>query len=63
MQRQLLNEKEVSELLGIQVRTLQRWRVLGQGPIYRKLGGSVRYHLDDLNRWLEESKVIPVERA
>ena len=36
--KRFLNEQEVSELLGIGVATLQRWRLLGAGPRYRKFG-------------------------
>lgn len=27
-----LNEKQVAEILGISVKTLQRWRLFGEGP-------------------------------
>jgi hypothetical protein len=29
-------------------RTLERWRWLGQGPVFLKLGGKVVYRLDDI---------------
>ena len=32
----------------ISARTLERWRWLGQGPAYLKLGGSVAYRLEDV---------------
>ena len=39
----LLHEKEVARLLNISPKTLQNWRVKGQGPTYIKMGYSVRY--------------------
>ncbi len=54
---QLLNEAQASELLQIAVRTLQRWRVAGQGPKYKKLGRAVRYRLGDLHDWMDSLTV------
>jgi predicted DNA-binding transcriptional regulator AlpA len=55
---QLLNEKQVAETLGVQVRTVQQWRIYGRGPRYRKLcggrGGSVRYDPRELDQWLNQ---------
>ena len=49
----LLNEYQVAEFLNISVATVRRWRLLRQGPGYRKLGASVRYHAADLSAWVE----------
>ncbi|MGN6670654.1 MAG: helix-turn-helix transcriptional regulator [Candidatus Nucleicultricaceae bacterium] len=38
-----LTEKQVSELLQISLSTLRKWRVLGKGPKYIKIGRLVRY--------------------
>ena len=38
-----LNENQAAEFLGLSVRTLQAWRVRGGGPLYVKIGRSVRY--------------------
>lgn len=32
-------------------RTLEKMRVQGGGPAYRKHGRYVRYHIDDLDTW------------
>jgi hypothetical protein len=39
--------------LGLSPRTLEKHRCFGTGPVYRKLGGRIVYHLDDLDRWAE----------
>ncbi len=52
-----LNEKEVAELLGLSVLTLQQWRLRGRGPRWHRLGGpqkgAVRYRLDEVLKWAE----------
>ena len=39
--------------LGLSPRTLEKHRCCGTGPVYRKLGGRIVYHLDDLDSWAE----------
>ncbi len=43
-----LNQIELSRRWSISPRTLERWRWLGQGPRYLKIGGRVVYRLDDI---------------
>jgi predicted DNA-binding transcriptional regulator AlpA len=49
----LLNETQVSETLQVSLASLRRWRVLGQGPRYVKVGGLVRYRPEAINQWVE----------
>src|SRR3546814_10432371 len=37
--------------LSLSARTLEKMRVRGRGPRYRKHGGVVRYHIADLESW------------
>lgn len=41
-------EKDVAVRLGMSVKTLQNWRVKGEGPKFQKIGRSVRYRLRDI---------------
>lgn len=50
---QLLNERQVSTILGISIASLRRWRLLGTGPRFIKVGASVRYLPDDVTAWLQ----------
>ena len=50
----LLTEKQAAEILNIKPKTLSRWRWQGEGPIYRKIGGAVRYSVDDLKEFIEK---------
>ena len=51
--RAYLTEIEVADLINVPRRTLQAWRYQGRGPRYVKLGGSVRYRVTDLEKFLE----------
>lgn len=51
----LLREQEVAELLNFKVATLRRWRWAGKGPRFRKIGGAVRYSVEDLKTFIEAS--------
>lgn len=48
-----LNTAQAAFYIGLSKRTLEKMRVIGGGPIYRKHGRYVRYHIDDLNAWSE----------
>ena len=40
----------------ISPRTMQKWRVTGDGPPFMKIGNAVRYSLDDLAAYLERQR-------
>jgi predicted DNA-binding transcriptional regulator AlpA len=51
----LIDEKRVSSMTGIPVRTLQHWRHHQRGPRFVKISARcVRYRLDDVRSWLDE---------
>ncbi len=52
----LLKAKEVAEFLTVNVRTVWRWNSSGQIPKPVKLGGSVRWVLQELEKWLAERR-------
>jgi predicted site-specific integrase-resolvase len=56
-----LHQNEVAHRWGISPRTLERWRWLGQGPIYLKLGGTVVYRLEDIEAF--EAQQLRAARA
>ena len=49
----MLTTQEASEYLRISHKTLERWRWEGTGPCFIKLGGAVRYRLQDLDDYVE----------
>jgi len=51
-----MTTKEAAMWLGLKPSTLEVWRVYGKGPRFMKLGNkAVRYRLEDLNAFLEQS--------
>ena len=46
-----LNTGEAADHLGLSPRTLERYRVSGDGPVFLKFGGLVRYLPEDLDEW------------
>ncbi len=48
-----LTTDESAELLRLSPRTLEKLRVLGGGPRFRKLGARVVYAVDDLSTWAD----------
>lgn len=55
----LLNERGAAGYLGVSTATLRSWRCIGEGPIYVRLGRSVRYLLTDLDAFLISNRVEP----
>lgn len=49
----LLTTAEAAPHVRLSPRTLEKYRVLGGGPKYKKLGARVFYSLADLNDWLQ----------
>ena len=56
MNKQFMNTKETAEFLCISPRTLDRFRVQGGGPVYRKFGGRVVYAIEDILKWADSRK-------
>ena len=46
-----LSQIELAARWNISHRTLERWRWLGQGPVYLKLGGRVAYRVEDIEAY------------
>lgn len=46
-----LNQTELSRRWGLSPRTLERWRWIGSGPAWLKVGGSVRYRIEDIEQF------------
>lgn len=53
----LYNEHQVAELLGVSVKTIRRWRLLDQGPPYKKINHAVRYPVDQVLAWFHSCPI------
>lgn len=51
-----LRTPEAGRLLGLSGRTLEKHRVYGTGPAYRKIGGRVVYAVEDLQAWADQGR-------
>jgi hypothetical protein len=49
-----LNQIDLSRRWSLSPRTLERWRWLREGPEYLKIGGRVRYRLEDIEAYEAE---------
>ncbi len=52
----LLTNDEAAKLLRLSPQTLNKYRVMGKGPRFRKLGRRVMYALVDLQTWIDEGQ-------
>ena len=55
--RRRLSERRVAKMLGCSLRTLQRRRKEGKGPLSTKIARKVYYELDDLQGWIDGGKI------
>lgn len=59
----MLSPRQVSDLLGVKLNTLQKWRSRGIGPKYLKFGGSnaaaVRYDRRDVEQFIQARTMNP----
>ncbi len=52
----LLNTRQAAERCCLSPRTLEKRRVTGGGPLFIRLGGAVRYRLEDLDTWIAANR-------
>ena len=50
----LLNQREAADFLRLSQRTLERFRLTGDGPPFVKTGRRVAYRREDLDRWITD---------
>jgi len=54
----VLTVQQAAEYLGLAVSTLNKWRCLGGGPVFMKMGRAVRYRVEDLELYLSQTKCV-----
>lgn len=57
MTKRMYNEMEVSVMLGMSKSWLSSLRTNGKGPKFTKLGASVRYATEEIDKFVEENTV------
>jgi hypothetical protein len=58
--KHLIDEREAAKALCCSVAALRKWRLLGKGPAFCKVGRLVRYAEADLAAFLDANRVQPV---
>ena len=53
-----LNTREAARYVGLAASTLKRYRLSGEGPVFHRLGGRVRYRREDLDAWAAERRRV-----
>lgn len=56
-----LNQAELAARWKISHRTLERWRWLGKGPRFLKIGGRVAYRIEDVEAF-ESARIKEAQR-
>ncbi len=56
MERLVIPQTDAAKVLGVAVRTLERWRVEGRGPRFVKLGSRVGYRPEDLVAFVDAGR-------
>jgi hypothetical protein len=55
-QNPFLTVREAGDYLRLKKRTLDNMRWMGTGPSFRKHGGRIFYHMDELKEWSLETR-------
>lgn len=53
LEKQLISTPEAAAILGLKPETLEIWRWRGCGPRFIKLNRAVRYHVEDINTFVQ----------
>lgn len=61
--KEYLDENELSTHIGVKLSTIRKWRVEGRGPLFSKMEGLVRYKVSDVDAFAEETKVRDRKRC
>ena len=48
----LLTTDDLADLIGVEPRTIERWRKAGDGPPFMLFGRTIRYHPARVQQWL-----------
>lgn len=58
-----ISAREAAKILGKSNFTLEKWRQVGKGPKFTRIGGTVRYFLKDLEEYVQARTVAPKEEG
>ena len=53
----IMTVQQAAVYLGLAVSTLNKWRCHGGGPVFIKMGRAVRYRIEDLEIYIDNSRL------
>ncbi len=59
----LLAPERTAEIIGVGVKTLEIWRIRGQGPAFIRAGRSIKYDPRDLDAWIQSRRATSTSQA
>jgi DNA-binding transcriptional MerR regulator len=59
----LLTTKSLAEMISVPEGTVRYWRIVGLGPPWIKLEGSIRYAEEDVLEYINRNRRTPSVRA
>ncbi|HEY9229956.1 MAG TPA: hypothetical protein VIP11_25115 [Gemmatimonadaceae bacterium] len=60
----LIDSAELARMLGVAPNQPALMRMAGTGPVFRRLSARcIRYHIDDVQRWLDERRATSTSAA
>ena len=60
---ELLTARQLAARWDLSEKTLERWRMLGTGPVFLKLGGRVLYHIEAIEAHEQRSARLSTAEA
>jgi hypothetical protein len=60
--RRYATDTEIAEIYGVSVLTLRKWRLFGRGPRFYKIGRSVKYDIDEVERYVRSTGSVRAGR-
>jgi hypothetical protein len=57
----LLSQEQAAQYIGVKPPTLAGWRHVSRGPVYRKVGRTTFYRIEDIETWLDAQRVVPMD--
>ena len=54
---------ELSEYLGVPVKTIYEWRQTGRGPVGVRIGRHLKFRLSDVQAWVDSQRDVPPPRS
>ena len=52
----LITPKQLADLVGVAVSTLKKWRSIGCGPPWVRIGRRIFYDLAEVEKWIDQNR-------